>query len=176
MLTYTVPTSCLPLILGESVQIVVLEIKKLVIQVRDQKAVATYFLYIFLLFFFFRFFPFSPGLSPPPCFSLPFPTPHWRFCRSLSTTSPPNLPRPSPLANVAAAPLTFLATPRRHPSPSPPLSSSLLPPLTDRCWLCNEEGHYANECPNRTKQKNVKSFLYVPTIYQSSMTMDVLLG
>ncbi|XP_040989454.1 uncharacterized protein LOC121236978 isoform X5 [Juglans microcarpa x Juglans regia] len=32
MLTYTVPTSCLPLILGESVQIVVLEIKKLVIQ------------------------------------------------------------------------------------------------------------------------------------------------
>ncbi|CAH1443991.1 unnamed protein product [Lactuca virosa] len=21
----------------------------------------------------------------------------------------------------------------------------------DRCWICNEEGHYANECPNRKK-------------------------
>ena len=20
-----------------------------------------------------------------------------------------------------------------------------------RCWICNEEGHYANECPNRKK-------------------------
>ena len=23
-----------------------------------------------------------------------------------------------------------------------------------RCWICNEEGHYANECPNRTKYKD----------------------
>jgi hypothetical protein len=38
-----------------------------------------------------------------------------------------------------------------------------------RCWICNEEGHYANECPNKKKHENkarmleqVYSLGYVP--------------
>ena len=30
-----------------------------------------------------------------------------------------------------------------------------------RCWICNEEGHYANECPNRKKYPDIVKALQI---------------